>query len=230
MNWLELTVRILASFFVLLVMTLLMGKKQLSQLTFFHYITGITIGSVAASLTTDNRLPILQGIYCLVMWGGLTILMGYIALKVAIARILIEGRPTILIRKGKVDPKALSRAMLSLDDLNMLLRTAGTFDISEVDYAILEPNGQLSVLKKEDCKTVTRKDMNVPVQAAKNLPAEIIVTGKIVKKNLKTLGIDENWLGKEIKKQGYKRIEDIYYAEIASDGGLFILPLGKDKG
>lgn len=230
MNWLELTVRILASFFVLLVMTLLMGKKQLSQLTFFHYITGITIGSVAASLTTDNRLPILQGIYCLVMWGGLTILMGYIALKITFARIIIEGRPAILIRRGKVDPKALSRAMLSLDDLNMLLRTAGTFDISEVDYAILEPNGQLSVLKKEDCKTVTRKDMNVPVKAAKNLPAEIIVTGKIVKKNLKTLGLNETWLEKEVKKQGYKRIEDIYYAEVASDGGLFILPLEKDKG
>jgi uncharacterized membrane protein YcaP (DUF421 family) len=225
MNWLELTGRILASFFVLLVMTRLMGKKQLSHLTFFHYITGITIGSVAASLTTDSRLPILQGIYSLVMWGGLTILMGYVALKATWIRAITEGRPAILIRKGKLDTKALTRAMLSLDDLNMMLRTAGTFETSEVEYAILEPNGQLSVLKKEECKTVTRKDLNVSVQAAKNLPAVVIATGRIMEKNLKSLGLDEVWLEKEVRKQGYKRIEDIFFAEVGSDGGLFIMPV-----
>lgn len=221
--------RILAAFFVLLVMTRLMGKKQLSQLTFFHYITGITIGSVAASLTTDNRLPIFQGIYSLVLWGCLTILLGFISLKVASVRAIIEGRPSILISKGKLDTKVLAKTMLNLDDLNMLLRTSGTFDISEVDYAILEPNGQLSVLKKVECKTVTQKDMNVPGQGARNLPTEVIVAGGIVKKNLKTLGLKEAWLQEEVKKQGHKRIEDIYYAEVSSDGGLYILPEMKDQ-
>lgn len=167
----------------------------------------------------------MQGIYSLVMWGGLTILMGYVALKATWIRAITEGRPAILIRKGKLDTKALTRAMLSLDDLNMMLRTAGTFETSEVEYAILEPNGQLSVLKKEECKTVTRKDLNVSVQAAKNLPAVVIATGRIMEKNLKSLGLDEVWLEKEVRKQGYKRIEDIFFAEVGSDGGLFIMPV-----
>lgn len=231
MSWVELTARILVSFVVLLIMTRIMGKKQLSQLTFFNYVTGITIGSIAASLTIDNRLPISQGVYSLMAWAFLTILMGYISLKSAHARLLIDGQPTILIKHGKIIEATLVKTGINMDDLTMLLRKANAFDIKEVDYAILEPDGQLSVLKKAEYQNVTRKDMFIPVPATKNMPAEIIVNGKVVEKNLEELNIDRLWLDSEISKQGYQKIDDIFYAELGSDGGLYVLPVhdGQDR-
>lgn len=224
MPWSDLTARILIAFFILLLITRLMGNKQLSQLTFFNYITGITIGTIAATLVIDKRFPIIQGIYSLIFWGCLTILMGYVSLKSSHARKILSSEPTILIKKGEIIKDALSQNRLNLDDLGMLLRKANTFDIKEVDYAILESNGELSVLKKTDYQNVTKKDMFIPAQPIKNLPTEIIADRKVIMKNLTELNLDMEWLNNEINKQGYQKIDEILYAEITSQGDLFVLP------
>lgn len=227
MQWMELTLRVFVSYLVLLVMTRLMGKKQLSQLTFFNYVTGITIGSMAASLATDNTLQFEHGIYSLILWSALTILMEYLTLKSIKIRYWTDGRPTVLIKHGEVVKSALKKTRYNMDELNMMLRKVNIFNMEEVDYAVLENNGELTVLKKVEYLNFTKMDSGKSFKPNKNFPTEVINDGKINKDTLDELGLDMKWLEFEIKKKGYK-LEDIFYAEIDSSTELFIIPVKKD--
>ena len=227
MQWFELTARVFVSYLVILVMTRLMGKKQLSQLTFFNYVTGITIGSMAASLATDNELQFEHGIYSIVLWCALTVLMEYLTLKSLKIRFWTDGRPTILIKHGEIVKSALSKTRYNIDELNMMLRKINIFNMEEVDYAILENNGQLTVLKKVEYQNLTKQDSEKAFKPNKNLPTEVINGGKINIETLEELGLDKKWLDYEAKKKGYKT-EEIFYAEIDSNGQLFVMPFNKD--
>jgi uncharacterized membrane protein YcaP (DUF421 family) len=131
---------------------------------------------------------------------------------------VIEGQPTIVIKKGVLEEKALKRLRLSLKDLSMMLREQAIFSIREVDYAILEPNGKMSVLVTQDQKTATRKDLNLPIITTKYIPTEIINDGQIVHKNLIELGLSVQWLEKELKGINQRQV---YYAELQENGSLF---------
>jgi len=227
MQWFEITGRVFASYIVLLIMTRLMGKKQPSQLTFFNYVTGITIGSMAASLVTDNNLQFLQGIYSIILWSLLTILMEYLTLKSIKIRYWTDGRPTVLIKNGEIIKSAMKETKYNIDELNMMLRKSNIFDMKEIDYAILENNGQLTILKKVEYQNYTKQDSKISFTANKNLPTQVINEGKINNDTLNEFNLDEKWLYREMKKKGYNNINDIFYAEIDSNGQLFIMPLKK---
>ncbi|TCS93177.1 DUF421 domain-containing protein [Hazenella coriacea] len=221
MNLLDILARTTTSFVVLLILTRLLGKKQLSQLTYFNYTTGITIGSIAAIMAMDRSRPLSDGLTSLVFWSLLTLLVGWISLKSAKLRILFDGEPTIVIKKGEILEKSLSKLQLSMDDLSMLLRNQKIFSINEIDYAILEPNGVLSVLKKVNHQTASKQDVHTVISKPKYIPSEIIVDGKIIMKNLNELNLTPEWLNNQLTQTGIKQ-EDIFYAEIQSDGSLFI--------
>jgi len=227
MQWFEITGRVFASYIVLLIMTRLMGKKQPSQLTFFNYVTGITIGSMAASLATDNNLQFSQGIYSIILWSLLTILMEYLTLKSIKIRYWTDGRPTVLIKHGEIVKSALVKTKYNLDELNMMLRKSNIFEMKEIDYAILENNGELTILKKVEFQNFTKQDSNKSFTANKNLPTQVINEGKINSDTLDEFGLDEKWLAQELKKKGYKNTDDVFYAEIDSSGQLFIMPVEK---
>lgn len=210
--------RTLLSFAVLLLMTRLMGKKQISQLTFFDYVTGITIGSMAASLAIDTKVPIAQALIGLVGWSALTILIGYIILKSTRARVVIDGQPTILVKNGKIQEQALVHSRINIDDLHMMLRTQKVFSIADVDYAILEPNGKVSVLKKIDQENVTKKDLQVATPPDFYMPCELISDGKIVERNLQELDLDRDWLLNQVHMAGFKDLKEVFYAELQRDG------------
>lgn len=229
MSWIEITLRTLVSYLVLIIMTRVMGKKQLSHLTFFNYVTGITIGSMAASLVTDSNLQILQGTYSIILWSVLTVLLEYITLKSIKLRELTDGRPTILIKQGKLIEDALVKTRYNIDELNMMLRKSNIFNIEEVDYAILENSGELNILKKVEYQNFIKKDSNKSVNANKNITTQVISKGKINTKTLDEFNLDVKWLENEIKKKGYKNLKDITYAEIDSNGSLFIMPVDKSK-
>jgi uncharacterized membrane protein YcaP (DUF421 family) len=224
MTWIEITGRVLVSYLVLLIMARFMGKVQLSQLTFFNYVTGITIGSMAATLAIEDGLKISHGIYSLILWASLTVLIEYITLKSSKARKLIDGIPNIIIKHGELIDSEVKKTKINMDEINMLLRKQNVFNIQEVDYAILENNGELTVLKKPEYQSPNKNDLHTTLTATKNLPTVIITKGKIYDKNLKDLNLNLDWLNSEIKKKGYKNTEDIYYAELETDGQLFILP------
>lgn len=218
----EVALKTIGSFVVLLLFTRILGKSQLSQLTYFNYVTGITIGSIAANTAIDKDIPMHEGLISLIVWTGAAILVSFWSLKSPKVRILLDGEPTIIIKNGRILEKSMQAMRLNMDDLTMLLRTKNVFSAKDVDYAILEPNGQLSVLLKPPMQTVTKKDLNIANGIPLFVPSEIIVDGQIVERNLKELGLSHEWLYKQLYQANIPTIEEIFYAEVQSDGTLYI--------
>ncbi|HBV98385.1 MAG: membrane protein [Peptococcaceae bacterium BICA1-7] len=213
--------RTAVAFIILLILTRILGKKQMSQLTFFNYVTGITFGSIAAAFAVDRSIPAIDGVVSLVAWTALTALAGYIGLKSGRARLLIDGEPTIVIKKGKVLEEAMAAMRLNMDDLSMLLRKNNIFTFADVEYGIIEPNGQLSVLKKQELEYTTKKDINLQPQPHKFLPTEIISGGKLLERNLAELNLSREWLDYELNRANVT-LDQVNYAEIKSDGTLYL--------
>lgn len=211
------------AFLLLLILARILGKKQMSQMTFFNYVTGITIGSLAANIITFNDESIIEEVIGLVIWCALTALLAFIALKSSKLRILIDGQPSFLVKKGELQEKEMKSNKISIEELSMMFREQGIFSITEVDYAILEPNGKLSVLKVQEQINVTRNDMSIPNSNFKYLPAEMVIDGRIVEKNLKSYGLNIQWLENELRHQKIKSVKDVFYAEIQSDGTLYTM-------
>jgi uncharacterized membrane protein YcaP (DUF421 family) len=218
----ETSLRTVIGFTVLLILTRLLGKKQLGQLTIFTYITGIAMGNIAGDMVVHRDIKLSDGIAGLSIWAVMTFIVEFASLKSSRARVFLDGEPTIVIKKGVILQKPLAKQRLNMDDLSMLLRINNVFSIRDVDYAVLEPNGQLSVLKKPELDPVVKKDMQIQTQARRNIPAELIVDGRLVEKNLKEFNLDAKWLDNELKKAGINSLQDVFYAEYQMDGSLFI--------
>jgi len=221
-NFWEMIIRTTISFAVLLFLARLLGKKQLSQLTFFNYITGITIGSIAAEIASQKETPFIDGLISLIWWTLLTILMSWISLKSSRARVFLDDEPTILIKDGKLSVKSLKSTRMHMDDLLMMLREQSIFSIQDVHYAVLETNGELSVFKKPNQQEATKQDVKADVSLPVYMPSEIISDGKIVQKNLLGLDLDEEWVMRKLRKQGIDSVEDVFYAQLQTNGSLYI--------
>ena len=210
------------SYTVLLLITRLLGKKQMSQLTFFNYVTGITIGSIAANMVDDEWDQFKVTIWGLILWALLTMIISMVMLKFPKVSDILHGQPTIVIKRGKILYKELSKLGVDIVNLMMMLREKDVFSIMEVEYAILETNGELSILKKQDNLPVLKKDLNIPSERIKYLPTDLIIDGKIVKHNLKEMNLTEKWLFKQLKKEGIKDVQHVMYAQLQDDGTVYI--------
>lgn len=222
LNFWEMIIRTTLSFSALLLLARLLGKKQLSQLTFFHYITGITIGSIASEIASQHETPFLDGFISLIWWTVLTLLMSYISLKFPKIRILIDDEPTMVIKDGVLLVKSLKSSRLNMDDVLMMLREQSIFSIQEVQYAVLETNGELSVLKKVGDQGATKNDVNAPIVEPIFIPTEIIVDGIVLNKNLNELDLTEEWLFKKLRKKGINSPKEVFYAQVQTNGSLYI--------
>lgn len=218
----EMILRSTLSFFTILVLARVIGKKQLSQLTFFHYITGITIGSIAANLSTQYELDYWDGFISLIWWALLTLIISYITLKSSKARVFFDDRPTILIQNGVLLKNGMKKARLHADELSMLLREQGIFSFNEVLYAVFETNGELSVLKKPANSSATKQDVKGNLTPPTYMPTMLITDGKIIHKNLKELNLTEDWLLKELNQHNIQNLEDVFFAQILENGSLYI--------
>ena len=207
---------------VLLILTRLLGKKQMSQLTYFNYITGVTMGSVAGDFISEVNMPVVDALASLIAICILTELNSFIALKSTSYRKVMDGDDIILIKKGKIIKPALKSCRMSVNILLMLLRQSNTFSVEEVEYAILETNGSLSVMKRQQAQPIIKSDLDIKAEKIKNLPREVISDGKIMKVNLKELNKDEEWLKNELRKNNIESVKDVFYAEVRSDGTLYI--------
>lgn len=215
-------VRTTLSFFAILILARILGKKQLGQLTFFHYITGITFGSIASEIASQAETPFLDGLISLVWWSVLTLLMTYLTINSKKIRVLVDDKPTILIQKGLILEAGLKQTRLHLDELTTLLREQEVFSISEVDYAILETNGKLSILKKIPQQAATKSDVKADTTPSTYLPTEVISEGKIILENLIELDLTEDWLMKKLRKQNIEEPADVYFAQVNDNGSLYI--------
>lgn len=220
-------IRSIIAFILLLFLTRIMGKKQLSQLTFFDYIVGITIGSIAATMSVDQNVQISNGVVSLAIWGLLPIVIGILGMKSRTFLQLTDGRPSILIKNGEVLEESMKKNKIVIDELMMMLREKEIFKIDDVEIAILETNGQLSIMKKSDLEPITPRLLGMKV-TLEQAPSLLIVDGHILNKNLSILGYSKKWLMKEIKKQGAQTLKDVFMAQVDSKGNLFV-DLYKDK-
>lgn len=214
-------VRSIISFFSLLIFAKILGKQQISQLTFFDYTLGITIGSIAATLTTDlssRAWPHFVGLFA---WAFLGYLMQVITERWRYAAKYIEGEPTIIIMNGKIMENALKKMKYTAADIMGLLRIKDVFDLSQVDFAIIEPNGQLSVLKKPEYEPLTPKDMSI-IKAPSGISTELIYDGILIVQNLKQLNKSKEWLMDQLRMHQVKDISDVFLATLTPSGSLFI--------
>ncbi|MGB2992257.1 MAG: DUF421 domain-containing protein [Paenisporosarcina sp.] len=218
----EMIVRTTVTFSVLLLLARILGKEQLSQLTFFNYITGITIGSIAGEIAAHDDTHYLNAITSLIWWSLLTILVSYISLKSSRAKALLDDKPIIIIKNGKILEGSLKKSRLPLGDLNMLLRMQGIFSVKDVHFAVLETNGELSVFKKVAQQSATKQDVKAQIVVPKYMPTTIIADGKIIEKNLPDQGLTEEWVIKQLKKHGVNSVQQVFYAEIESDGTIYM--------
>lgn len=206
-------VRGIIGFFTLLIFARILGKQQISQLTFFDYVLGITIGSTASSLTTDLSSKAWPHWIGLMTWMAAGFFMQIITLKWKYAAKYIEGEPSIVIMNGKIMENELRKMRFRLSNLLELLRNQGVFDVSEVEYAILESDGKLSVLKKPENNPITPKDLNIQ-SFKKGIGVEVIYDGRLIKQNLKTVNKSEEWLKNQLAKQGIHKFSEVFLATI----------------
>lgn len=221
----EVLLRALLSLVVLFAMTKIMGRKQVSQLTPFDYIVGISIGSIAAELAVNCDTPILNGVVGLLVYSLIAELISIATDKSLVLRRFFTGKPLLLIQHGKICEDNLRKAKLDVNDLLSQCRMAGAFSVDEIEHAILEPNGLLSVMKKADQSPVTPQQMAMQVPPAV-LCAEVILDGKIMQENLRGIGKDEAWLAHTLKEQSAPPAEDIFLALCDENGKLSVFVRG----
>ncbi|MDM5349538.1 DUF421 domain-containing protein [Lysinibacillus sphaericus] len=222
LNFWEMTVRTLFSFFTLLILARILGKKQLGQLTFFHYITGISIGSIASQVAAVAETPLLDGLISLIWWVFLTFLVTIISLKSKKARVLFDDKPTIVIQNGRILEFALKKNRLHMDELTMMLREKAIFSVQDIQFAILETDGKLSVLQKTSAQAATKQDVHANIAPPTYLPTEVISDGQLIYENIVELELTEEWLMKKLKKQKVQNVKDVYFAQIQTNGSLYI--------
>lgn len=207
-------------FVMLMVLTRVIGKKLLSQLTFFDFVIGITIGTIGGAYV----VVMVKGMWVLlspIILTVLTFLFGLISLKHLGFRKLIEGEPVVVIQNGKLFEKNMAKLRYHIDDLEMQLREKGIFNFGEVEFAVLEPHGQLSVLKKSQNLPVTPQDLGIQTKY-KGMATELIKDGDLLKQNLSQNNLSEKWLFDELKKQNITNLSEVIYAALNTDGTLFI--------
>lgn len=214
-------VRGIIAFFSLLIFTRILGKQQVSQLSFFEYILGITIGSIAAELTVDLSSRAWPHFVGLFTWFILTLALQFLTLKSKKFSQYIEGEPTVIIMNGQLLDKAMKKIRFRLTDLIELLRQRDVFDIHEVEIAIIEVNGKLSIIKKSQYDNVTLKDMKISAKT-KGLNTDLIIDGRILSANLEKKNLTKVWLDEQLAKRNIKDPKDVFYATINSSGEIYI--------
>ena len=192
----------------LFIITKIMGHKQVAQLDFFDYVSGITIGSIGAELATELEKPY-KPLIALAIYGLASLLLNLLAHKLARTRKYINGTPTILMNDGKLYRKNLKQAKLDLSEFMLLCLEQGYFDLDEIQTAIFEHNGKLSILPKAANRPATPDDLKITAKAT-HIGVEVIMDGRVMGDNLSRMGRDVNWLTKQLKIQGCKDAKEIF--------------------
>ena len=186
--------------YILVLLTMrLMGKREIGQLQPFELAIAIMIADLASVPMSDTGIPIFNGIIPIIGLLIMQMLISFINMRSLVLRSIISGKPTILIYRGKIDEKSLKKEKITLNELQERLRQNGTFSLGDVEYAILETSGQLTVIQKPEKRTVIPEDLQITPEY-EGLPYDLVLDGKVMSDNLKVLGKDYNWLKKQVEK------------------------------
>jgi len=198
-----------------------MGKQQVAQLTFFDYIVGITIGSIAATLSVqvnENTLATLAGMGT---WSILAIILAVLGIHSTWVRKVVDGEATVVVENGKVLEENLKRIRIPMDGLISELRTKDVFNIADVEFAMFEPGGKISIQKKSQKQPLTPGDLNLPTQYD-GLPTNLIMDGVILDDSLRSLNLSKAWLHHQLRKQNIQDTSEVSIAQLETKGNLYI--------
>ena len=204
----EVIVHSLISILVLFILAKWIGGRQISEMSIFDYINGITIGSIAAEAAmTDETM--LRPIFAMIIYGAATVFLSWIADKSMTIRRFISGKPYVLYSNGTFEYENMKKNKIDLFEVLAACRLAGYFDLSQIQTVILENNGKMSILPKSEHRPVTPEDINIKPETA-YLFANVILEGKIMYDNLKNMGRNENWLRKQMQIHNIKNETEVF--------------------
>lgn len=223
MDFVKIILTSLLSAVSLFLIAKILGHKQMAQLDFFDYVTGITIGSIAAELATELESPS-RPLIAMVVYGAVAYALTIIAHKLPKARKFINGTPTIIMDGGKLYRENMKKAKLELSEFMVMCRQEGYFDINDIETAIFEYNGRLTILPKSEKRPLNPEDMSIsPEKAA--ICTEIIMDGQILHENLKRMGFNLEWLEKQLKSQRYESPREIFLGICDQNNKLMLFPM-----
>ncbi|AGL00886.1 DUF421 domain-containing protein [Desulfoscipio gibsoniae] len=219
-EWLEVLLRSVGLFVITLFLARLIGKRQTSRLTFFDLITAIVIGGIATVISLNLVPNLLHGLVALVVWTLLPALIYLLSIKYKTVRDIVQGKETVLINHGKVLEDKLMEARYTPEDLLSQLRKKNAFKVADVEFAVLEPTGEVSVLLKKDQQPVTPKTAGLNV-GLESVPQTVIMDGIIMDEPLTAMGLNRNWLHTELEKAGVAP-ENVFIGQVDSTGQLYL--------
>ncbi|HHY73235.1 MAG TPA: DUF421 domain-containing protein [Bacillus bacterium] len=219
-EWLQIAGRSIFFVIVLFLFTKWLGKKQISELSFFEYVNGITIGSIGAEVAMGLERNLFHGIIGLVIFAAVPYFAGFVSLKSKGFRDFVEGKATVFIKDGKIMEDNLKKERYTTDELLELLRRKDVFQVADVEFAVLETTGDLSVMLKKENQPLTPKDLHLKVPTAKE-PQTVIMDGQVMDEPLATIGLSRAWLQTELDKLGVG-IENVFLGQVNSFGELTV--------
>ncbi|MFT9596935.1 DUF421 domain-containing protein [Mesobacillus sp.] len=219
-EWTHIIVSSVLFVVTLFAITKIGGKKQLSELSFFEYVSGITIGSIAGEVIMGLDGNLFHGVLAIVIFGTITYLHDLIGIKSKKFRDFFEGKATVIIKDGKVMEENLKKEKYTIDELNSLLRQKNVFKTADVEFAVLEPKGDLSVLLKKEVLPLTAKDLNLPVAPEKE-SYTVIMDGNVLNDQLASACKTKGWLDIELANLGVT-LDNVFLGQVDSYGKLFI--------
>lgn len=217
----NIVLRAIVAFVLLMAVTRLIGRKTISQMTFFDFAVAITLGTLAASVGMGANTSSSSAATVMISFSLLAIITGYLHIKDFGFRKLVNSEPVTLIQNGEIVKENMQRTRTTINSLNALLREKNIFNIADVEFAIMETDGKLSVLPRSQKQPLTPSDLNIST-SYKGLTKDIIIDGNIMYENLKDANLDEQWLANQLRNKGIEKAETVFFAALDTSGSLYI--------
>lgn len=218
---LSIALRVILALIFLFAATKFLTKRSQSNLTYFDYVAAVLLGTIAGNLAFNVNIHILNFIFSLILTAFIIFLVSHISLNYRPLRKFLAGEPTILIQNGKILENNMAKLNYSYDYLNQHLRQEKIFDISQVEFAILEPSGELSIQLKSQNRSLTPQDLHISTKY-EGLATELILDGKVIEQNLHRKGLSNEWLNGKLKEKGIENVKEVAFAALATDGNLYV--------
>ena len=209
---------------VLVLLMRLIGKRQLGELELTELVVTILISEIASRPITDPESPLAEAFVPVVALMGVEYLLSVLSVKSVKLRALLSGRPALLIVRGRIDQKQMRKNRITPDELSEALRSQGVLDLNDVEYAVLETNGQVNVIQTPAQRPATAGQLGVQT-TDRGWPFTVVNNGRVLSENLRLAGRDERWLMKTLREQGVASPQDVYMMTVGADGGVFLAPM-----
>ena len=223
MDLLQVAVTAVGAIVALFLLSKLMGHRQISELSVFDYVNGITIGSIAAEMATELEKP-LRPLVAMVVWALLVWLLEALTSKCPRLRKYISGAPSIIFDNGKLYRRNMKKARLDLSEFLIQCRQQGFFDLGAIQTADYEPDGRLTILPVAARRPATPEDMGIAPEK-EQIFTELIMDGRVLGENLHRMGVDETWLFKQLRQQGYHSAREVFLAVADANKQVAVYPV-----